>query len=205
MKRIFFTGIALFAVLSTVNADLVIEQKIETAGQGSTVKIKIKGNKVRSDVGDQMTSIIDTNTLSGITLMHANKMAVKSDGAQIKAVQQQMAAAAESAKLVNTGKKESMGGYDCTIWTMEMMGTKSTLWVAKDYPDYAEIKKEMDAMNKASGQPAPKEEVDGMVMKSITEAAGTTTTMILVSADQTEVADAEFVIPAGYKEMTMPQ
>ncbi|WP_166442953.1 DUF4412 domain-containing protein [Phragmitibacter flavus] len=206
MKTKLLLGLALaFAATSIAHADIVIEQTIESSVQPtSKMTMKMKGSKLRTDIGDQMTSILDTETFDSITLMHPNKTIIKGDGAQLKAA---AATATEdlSMKPVDTGKTEKVGGYNCSVWTVDVAGSKITIWATKDYPDYAAIKAELDVQTKASGQPNPMAAIDGMVMKTVAEIAGTKMTTTLDSAKKTPVDDSEFATPAGYTEMVMPK
>lgn len=205
MKKNLFLLLGLAAVTTAANADLVIEQKVDNPAQKSVVTMKIKGDKLRTDVGEQMTTIMDTKTGDTVTLMHPNKMAMKVSGEQVKALQKQMAGPnGEGPKPVNTGKTEKVDGYDCTIWTLEMAGVKSTMWVAKDYPNYDAIKKEMDSLATAMGQNAAVTDMGGMVVKTVADAGGMITTATVTSVKADPIDDAIFVVPAGYNEMKTP-
>lgn len=206
MKLKYIIGFAAIA-LSSARADIVIEQTIESSAQPtSKMSMKIKGDKVRTDIGDQMTTIMDMKTFDSTTLMHANKISVKGNGAQIKAASEAATAqAAAEMKPVNTGKTEKVGGYDCEVWTVEVAGSKITMWAAKGYPDYSAIKAELEKMAKLSPQaPNPMAAIDGMVLKTVAEVAGAKMTTTLDSAKKTDIADSEFNVPTGYQEMNVP-
>jgi hypothetical protein len=207
MKAKVLLGIALaFAATSIARADIVIEQTIESSVQPtSKMTMKIKGTKLRTDVGDQMTSIVDTATFDSVTLMHPNKTIIKGNGDQLKAA---AAAAAQDlgVKPVDTGKTEKVGGYKCSVWTVDVAGSTITIWATKDYPDYAAIKAEFDTQTKASGLTNHHmAAIDGMVLKTVANIGGTSITTTLNSARKTPVDDSEFVTPDGYTEMKLPQ
>lgn len=205
MKLTYIIGLLAIA-LSASRADIIIEQTIESSLQPtSKLSMKMKGNKVRTDMGDQMTTIMDMSTFDSITLMHANKVSVKSNGAQLKAASEAaVTQATKDVKPVDTGKTEKVGDLNCSIWTLEVEGSKVTMWVAKDYPDYPAIKAELDQQAKLSTQASPMADIDGMVVKTVVEAAGTKMTTTLNSAKKVDLAESDFNVPAGYQEMNAP-
>src|SRR4029079_9988431 len=50
MKTLQLSAAVLFGVVAAANADLVIEQKVESPQINSTIVTKIKGDKVRMDI-----------------------------------------------------------------------------------------------------------------------------------------------------------
>lgn len=187
-------------------ADVTIEQKVKAPTGDSVVQMRIKGDKIRTDVGDQVTTIMDATTGDAVTLMHANKMAMKVSGEQIKKMQEAMMQNnnGQPPKPVNTGKKEKVGDYDCEVWAIEMMGVKSTFWVAKDYPKYEEIKKDMDAMSKTLGQGMATTDFGGMVVKVKAEANGQITESEVQSVKTDSIDEKIFVLPDGYNTINAP-
>lgn len=201
---------SLIALASTslAHADWVFEQKTETAAGPGKSMMKIKGDKVLTELEagpvGKMTIIIDTKSGDSITLMHAQKMVMKQSGAAMKAMTEQMAKANPNGmKPVDTGEKEKIGAYDCSIYTMEIAGAKTKMWVANNYPNAAKV---MEAQNKlAATMPGGKDMmIKGITVKTVAEAGGQKVTSELVSAKEVAVPDSDFAVPKDYKEMTMP-
>ena len=83
MKRI----VILFAVIGAAagaRADLVMQQQITTPNDNGVAAIKIKGAKVRLDMyagqPQAYSTIMDLNTGETITLMHKQKLFLKTPG-----------------------------------------------------------------------------------------------------------------------------
>jgi hypothetical protein len=161
--------------------------------------MSIKGDLVRTDMGKDTSSILNTSTGETLTLMHTQKMSMKSTNPLIKAAG--TTPAAEAPKFTATGKTEKVGDHDCEIYTMESTGMKMTMWIAKDFPNWAEIKAGMATMAKMGGSGAATDALPGMSVKSVTEAAGMKTTMTLVSATTDTVDASVFKTPDGYQAL----
>jgi hypothetical protein len=205
MKKI--TLLIAAGLLTKVQADLVIKQSMEGPMKGETT-LTIKGDKMRTDVGKELSSIMDMSTGDMETFMHTQKMTMKIKGSQTKAgtevVKKEMEKTGEN-PLKATGKKEKVGEHDCEIYEMNIAGSKTQMWIAKDYPNYDKIKKEMDVMQQAaskmSGVDQQAMELPGMAVKTVVEAAGMKTTTTLVSVETKAVDDSVFKAPAGYTEL----
>jgi hypothetical protein len=193
----------------TASADIIMEQKIESPYQNATTIMYLKGEMIRTDVDKSMSSIVDIKTGDMTSLMHAQKSVMKMTGAQMKANMEAAkkigtlttgAAATDAVpKITPTGKTEKFGEYDCTLYSYSYAGGTTTLWVAKNFPNYAALKVELDVMNKMPGQVMDMSVIDGMVVKTESEAGGIKTKTTLVSVKQAPVDASIFSVPAGYK------
>jgi hypothetical protein len=184
------------ASAAQVQADLVLTQKMESTAMTGEMTMSIKGDLVRTDMGTTASTIMNVSNSDSLTLMHAQKMSMKSNSAQA------LAAARAAIKdlppaPVATGKTEKVGDYDCEIYTVESTGMKSTMWICKSFPNWDKIKGDIATTAKMSGQTdlAP---LPGMAIKSVTEASGVTTTITLVSAKTDSLDEALFKAPSGY-------
>src|SRR4051812_48602043 len=86
MKLLSALALILAASL-TAQADVVIEQKIESAMTNGSMIMKIKGDQARVDIPGpmgQMSVIMNVKTGEMTTLMHAQKMVMKSNLNDIK-------------------------------------------------------------------------------------------------------------------------
>lgn len=206
LSKLLQLSLVALASSSISHADWVIEQKIESPAGAINSIAKIKGDKVLTEVdagpGGKITVITDTKTGETTTLMHASKMVMKQSEAAIKAMAEQMAK--QGSKLVDTGEKEKIGAYDCSIYTMDADGAKVKMWVATNYPNAEKL---MEAQNKmVATMPGGKDMmVKGITVKTVMDAAGQKITTELVSAKEEAVADSEFAVPKDYKEMILPE
>jgi Domain of unknown function (DUF4412) len=222
MKRtlVFLT---LISTMAAARADFVIQEKMESTMQNGDMTMKFKGDKIRVDMpagpmGD-MSTIMDLAAGDSTTLLHSQKMAMKISAAQMQQMMQQMkggsnngATNAEPPKLQDTGKTETMGGYDTEIysWTNNNNNSGGTVWVAKSFPNYAKIKAQLDKLNNSpmsqmSKGIAPDMSIlPGMVVKTKADVQGQEITMTLISAQEAPVDAAIFEIPKDYQEMNAP-
>ena len=214
--------IPLLATLTAARADLVIEQKMESALQNGNMTMKIKGEKIRTDMeagpAGAISSIVDITSGDSLTLMHAQKMAMKTSGAQTKqmveAIKKQLGAAADgkspASKPTDTGKSEKVGNYNAEIYTWTNPTGTYTFWVAKDFPNYAKIKDQLDKLNKAAaagmgqGMAPDYGALPGMAVKTMIEMSGQKVTTTIVSVKEEPVDAALFDAPKDYQQMAQP-
>ena len=222
MKRIFVLVALLFTIVAA-RADLVMEQKIESAMINGNITTKIKGDKVRVDMPTTpqgaISTIMDVNTGDSVTLMHGQKAMIKISGTEIRQMAENMkkarangaAANAEPPKFHDTGKTGKVGDYDTEIYTWSSPdGANQTIWVAKNFPDYARIKVQMDRLNNSPIAKMSKDTspdvgtLPGMVVKTQMEMKGQKVTSTLVSAKEESVDASIFEAPKDYHEMVQP-
>lgn len=208
-----------FALLATpAFADWVMETKLESAMMNTSNVIKVKGDKVRADLASgpmgAMSSIIDTASGDSVSLIHAQKMAMKMSAAQMKQAMEMakqaagMKGDAAAAKPKATGQKEKIGDHECEIWTWADGDATAKYWVALNHPQAAALK---EVIKKTSGgamtgvQAGPDTTaLPGPVMKTEMSAAGQKTTMTVLSIKEQPVDPKEFEVPADYNAMAMP-
>jgi peroxiredoxin len=222
MKRV-FALIALVFTVATARADLVLEQKIESAVINGNITTKIKGDKVRMDMPatpqGAISTIMDVNTGDSITLMHEQKAMIKIPGTEIRQMAENMkktrandaATNAKPPKFHDTGKTEKVGGYGTEIYTWSSPdGATQTVWVAKKFPNYARIKIQMDKLDNSPVAQMSKDmspdtdTLPGMVVKTQMEMKGQKVTSTLVSAKEESIDASAFDVPKDYKLMTQP-
>ncbi len=210
MKTRFLSFIILALAAAHARADWVLVDKSNRAGQESVVTMKIKGDQVRVDMGENTSVIMGTEGMTMI--MHKQKMVMKTDMATIKALIEKAEKGATGqppAKPVATGQKEKVGEWDAEIYTWEGPMAKGRFWVAKDFPKFAEISAVQDKFGKlmggaVSGMAPQASDFGGMVVKSEMTITGKSVNSQLISAKEETVDPKEFVPPADYKEMKRP-
>jgi len=180
------------------------------AVQESVVTMKIKGDQIRVDMGENTSVILGAEGMTMI--MHKQKMIMKTDMASLKAMIEKAGHSVSGqppAKPVATGQKEKVGEWDTEIYTWEGTMAKGRFWVAKDFPKHAEISAVQDKIGKLMGGAtaglAPQaSDFNGMVVKSEQTMMGQKSNTQLISAKEETVDPKEFVPPADYKEMKRP-
>jgi len=197
--------------LGMARADLTLTQQMET-GQSSEkalIHTKIKDGKIRTDVGREMSAIIDSRTGDTTSLLHVQKAVVKLSGADIKAAQ---AAATKDAATPEaptpTGRKETISGFECEEYVSTFNGQKIEVWLAKNVPDLDEIYSQLSAL-KSSGGPESQwfsdPEFKGIPVRTVAEVPGGGAAVItLVSISRDPLPDSDFDIPNDYQELKMP-
>jgi len=202
--------LALVFTVITVRADLVIQEKVESADQNGIVTTKITGDKSRLDMpterlGD-VSVIEDLRTGDKIMMIHRRKQAKMVSRAEVEQMDKRDNANAAVLKLVDTGKSQKVGPYNTEIYTWtNNSDTGSTLWVAKDYPDFARIRAELKklyqtpARQMQKGITPDRSTLPGMVVKSKTESPMGERAMTLISVEEEPVKATDFRIPADYQ------
>ena len=205
--------LVLLTTLGCARADLVVVQKAEGSGQSGEQVIKIKGDKARTDLAQQVSLITEAKTGDITTLMHTQKSFMKMPAAQTNAMLEQLRKARGNegpAKLQPTGRKEKVGQFDCDLYTTNLGGMMFTYWITKDVPNYANVAQQMTTLQGGSlGEmakglmPDPKE-FPGIAVKTEMNMQGQKVTTTVLSIKEEPVDAAIFTIPADYKEMTSP-
>lgn len=225
MKRIHLAAAIALAILpAAARADFEIVQKIDGApgvpgATGPTeITIKMKGDRVRMDMSQGMSVILNTTTSEMTSIMHAQKMAMKVSGDQMKqlanqAAQQMGGQTPAGPKLVPTGKKESINGHAAEEYklTTAPADSPTTIWIAKDFPNSRKLLEALEklqssslgANNQAFNLKAA--EYPGMPVRSVSIVEGKPITMTLVSATEKDVPESDLTVPDGYQVMAMPQ
>lgn len=219
MKALLLAAAFLTAIATVTRAEWVIIEKQSAAGQTKESKTQIKGDKARTDVGEDQSVLLDTATSEMIVLMHAQKSFMKMNPETIKgamAMAQQFLGGAteggaESGKPVATGEMAKVGDWDAEIYTWKGKIGGGKFWIAKDFEGGDKIQaiqeklmKGLGAGNPMAGLVPNPADFPGIVVKSEITIMGQTATTELVSAKEEIVPDAVFAMPADYQEMKMP-
>jgi Domain of unknown function (DUF4412) len=203
------------ASLTHAFGDLTIVQSVEGMGPITQMTMKIKGDKARIDVSPQVTTIFDAKTGDMINLMRDQKMVVRVSAEKMKSAVETMRKSkpqkegADKSKLVPTGKKETVAGYQTEQYVYDSPDFKATYWIAANYPDGAAILKQlqaikMDALNGPNSHMPDYRDFPGVPVKTVLSTGGKEMTTTLNSIKQDALSDTEFAVPSDYKEMSMP-
>lgn len=160
-----------------------------------------------------MTTIIDSQTGEMINLMKDQKAAVRVSAQKMKAAAEMVTKFDDKEKkeavpkLTPTGKKETINGYETEQYVLETPSFKSVYWIAAKYPDAASILQQLQSLNsdKWSGRATKMpdyRDFPGVPLKTeISMANNQKITSTVISLKQDALSDAEFSIPADFKEM----
>ncbi len=215
--KLFLRLAPLFLTAAFARADVIIEQKMESAMINGNVTMKLKGEQARMDMpsplGGNVTTLMNFKTGEMVTLLHQQKMAMKLNLSDVKKQQEagQKALGVDPSKVEKpkaTGTKEKVGDHETEIFEMNQGTLTAKLWIAKDFPDAQSIKDQMMKLSSAMGGAGfdpSKVDVPGMVVKSEVSTPVGKMTITLISAKQTPVEDKEFEKPEGYTDMAMPK
>ena len=211
MKRFFI----LFAVACTAagaRADLALQQQIIAPNYNGVAAMKIKGTKIRMDMyagqPQALSTITDLNTGEIINLLHSQKLYLKLPGQPMK--QAKSSGTASRAPVPRpTGKTQKVGDYDTELYTWSnSRGITGTVWVAKNYPDYARIRADYAMLDKTADADTDMtpalSALPGMVVRSQVTGGSQTITLALISAKEGPLDASLFGIPRDYKEVPRP-
>jgi hypothetical protein len=218
MKTIFtaFAGLALAAF--TAKSDYLIKQQVETMGHVQQVVLKIKDAKARLDT-DQTSTIIDSNSGETTMLIHAQKVFLKIAPEQLKAQSEAVKslmgtkgdATPSPIELKPTGRKQPINGYDTEEYVTNVNGADMSIFISKDFPDYRKVVEAVNIVQKGPGMdifrtmaisPA---EYPGMPIRTEAKFLGQKVVITLESVQQTDLRDADFLVPPDYKELNPRQ
>jgi Domain of unknown function (DUF4412) len=207
MKRtlIFFIFIS---TIIAARADFVIQQKVYidlgwTNFGNCVATMKIKGDKIREDSvcdpSGNISVIMDLNTRESTELLYDQK--------QVLTTKANNGTTPNTAlpKLQDTGKTETVAGYEAEIYTWTNNGSGGTVWVAKDFPNYAKIQPQLEKMAKMLQDKEPDAYALGMVVKiKPYEEGALNPVMTLVSVKEEPVDASIFEIPKDYQVINPP-
>jgi Domain of unknown function (DUF4412) len=195
-------------------ADLTVVQKTEGAMNSGQLMLRIKGDKARADISEQITMITDLATGDTVSLNHSAKTMIRIPGveaAKMRALAAGLKPGAEPPKLNHTERKEKVENRECQVFTWRVGDVEVTDWIDASYADWKVVLGELQRFQNAglagSAQPLmpPLEQFPGMVIKREMNHKGTKTTSTLVSVKM-DVVDAKlFDVPQGYKEQPAPK
>jgi hypothetical protein len=217
MNRTIAAVVSLACFALTARADYIIKERVEHSGEVQQITLKIKDTKVRLDAGDLTSAVIDSQTGVTTLLIHPNKAFLKITSEQIKeqtkALKEMLGQKLENpanVQLKPTGKQEKINGFDTEEYTTNFNGIDMSIFIAKQYPNYQKI---VGALYQVQNGPAmdafrsmsiPPDKYPGLPIRTTQTIMGQKIVMTLDSAQEMDVPDADFAIPADYKELNPP-
>jgi Domain of unknown function (DUF4412) len=201
-------------LLLSARGDLTIVNKVEGMGPASEKAIKIKGDMARIDATPQMTIISNRKTGEVISLLKEQKIVVRMSGEQMRAATAMMGKStgdnktAAKPSFTRTGKKETINGYEAEEYVCETPLFKGSYWIAPKYPGGDAVLKQLQAIksevwNTSNMNLPDYHDLPGLPVKSVVSFNGMQITSTLVSVNQNPINDAEFVVPADFRDAPM--
>ncbi|MFL6519174.1 MAG: DUF4412 domain-containing protein [Chthoniobacterales bacterium] len=199
-------------------ADFTIIQKVEgkeTAGKRKTneITLKVKGDKIRLEAAPQITMIVDGKTGDTITLMNAQKRIVRISGDKAKAIAEMAAkydgTTNEKAKLVATGKKMTVNGYEADEYIAETKMFKAHYWIAPTFPNSAEIMKQLQTVIPAAWNDLAKgminyRDLPGFPVRTQITVGDDNIISTVVAVKTDALSEADFLPPKDFQEVKIP-
>jgi hypothetical protein len=213
MKAFALSLVLAVAFSLSAQADFTIVQKVESKGQANEITLKVKGDRVRMEATPEMTMIVEGRTGDMITLINAQKKFMRISGDKAKAIAEMAAkygaTTTEKPKLVATGKKMTINGYEAEEYLAETAKFKASYWIAPKFPGSAEILKQLQAVVPAAWNDLAKGMLDyrdlpGFPLRTQVKLADEEVTSTVVSIKQDPLSEAEFSPPKDFQEMKMP-
>jgi hypothetical protein len=208
---------AVILLVYPVRADVTLIQKVEgletTPGE---MTIKIKGDKLRIDPSPKVTTIFNGATGELTTLMRDEKSVIRMSADKLKAaaamLKQFTSEKETKPKLVATGQKETINGIETEQYVYDGADFKATYWISRNYPNGAEILRQLQAVKSeawsaANAQLPDYRDFPGLPIRTrvTTKHEGAhefTSTITAVKLDP--ISEADFSVPADFKEIKMP-
>ena len=216
MKMLPLFCLAAFCFLPIAGADLTITQSIESSAGTNKVTIKIKGERARVDASPKSSMIVDTKSGEVITLVPEQKAVMrltaeraKEMGNRARQIAKVNDSSLEIATPKPTGKKEKINGYETEEYFAETPKYKASYWVAKSYPDYQSILRQLKLLQDKAFAPVRRRQPDyydfpGLPIRTKMKEEKEEATITITSTSQAPIPDSEFAVPADYAEVKMP-
>ena len=205
------TVIVAFAV--TASADFTIVQKVEGKGGAHEITLKVKGDRIRMEATPQMTMLVDGRTGDVVTLMNAQKKIVRISGDKAKAIAEMAAkyggGTTEKPKLVATGKKMTVLGYEAEEYVAETKAFKAHYWIAPSFPNSVAIVKQLQTIIPAAWNDLAKGMIDyrdlpGLPLRTQVTVGDDEIVSTVVAVKVDALSDAEFLPPKDFQEVKIP-
>jgi hypothetical protein len=202
----------------TARGGFLIKERVEQSDQVQQITLKINATKIRLDTGEETSALIDSETGATTLLIHPNKAFLKISSEEVtqqtKALKEMLGQKLENpadVQLKPTGKKERISGFDTEEYTTNFNGVEMSVFIAKEYPNYQRIVGALyqmqngPAMESFRSMSIPPDKYPGLPIRTTQTIMGQKIVMTLDSAQEMDVPEGDFAIPADYKELNPPK
>jgi hypothetical protein len=187
--------------IAPASAGLFAEQDMQIDTSVRRVTIRVQDGKVRLDLGNGSSVIVDPQKDRVVTLFHHDAFAVVEHGreAMLKAIRpaQTNYAAPRGAPEMST---EKFAGYECRVSNWEWDVYRNAIWVAPGYPDHEKFEEYRPTLQACHCYCLPLLGGGGMALKTVTGSTGDLLTTTLVSARTENIPANVFEIPPGFRK-----
>ena len=214
MKALAFSLILIAALCPPARADFTIVQKVEGKGKTNEITLKVRGDKIRLEASPQITMIVDGKTGDTITMMNTQKKIVRISGDKAKAIAEITAkyggvTTAEKPKLVATGKKLTVNGYEADEYVADSKTFKAHYWIAPSFPNSAAIMQQLQTVIPAAWNDLAKGMIDyrdlpGFPVRTQITVGEDEIVSTVVAVKTDALSDAEFLPPKDFQEVKIP-
>ena len=207
----------------TAGADVVVVEKVEQSGkppQTTQITLKLKGEKIRADIGRELSVIMDTASGTTVTLRHAQKTALEISGAATRQLmeaadrlRQESGEIGGKPKAEPTGQKETVAGRETRAYAAQTGAVRITWWVAARQPGSDPLADAFETLQKApmvqlaggmAGLPGALQ-VPGVPLKTeMLTPDGRKITTTVLSAKEQPLEAIDFAAPAEYRWLAAP-
>ena len=209
MKTILISVVALIATSAMAFADYtIVEQMEHNDSAAQTLTIRLKGGKARCDMGTMMSTIVNGSDIT--MLMHSQKVVMKMPMNALSLLGKDSTDNTPT-KLQPTGRKQTINGFNTEEYLHDnpKMKAKMHLWIAKDFPDAAEIMKMIQAFQtpmttqfmQSAGMVSP-EDYPGLPVRTEVESdlmgKPSKTVINVISIKKEPLDDSIFAVPSDY-------
>ncbi len=217
--RVLAAAMAMGGMVGVGRADVVVVQSVQQNGRPPLqmqVVIKVKGHKIRADMGDETSLIMDTVSGSTITLRHPQKTAMELSG---EAAAQLMEKAEElhgtqigKPRLESAGKgTETVAGRETRRYSAQAGAMRVTWWVAQKQEGSDPLALAFETLQKApmvrlaGGLTGLPDDLPGVPVKTEMIAPdGRIVTSTVVSVKEDRLDAVDFAVPNGYRRLAGP-
>src|SRR3954452_1788190 len=213
MKAIFLSAAFAFAICQPARADFTIVQKVEQKGTATEIVLKLKGERIRMEATPDVTMIVDGKTGDTVTVMNAQKKYLRISGEKARAIAELATkyngGNAEKPKVVATGKKMTVNGYEAEEYAGETALFKARYWIAPSFPESAAIMKQLQAVIPATWNDLAKGMMDyrdlpGFPLRTQVKMGEEEITSTVTAVKHDVLSETEFVPPKDFQEVKMP-
>jgi uncharacterized protein DUF4412 len=214
MKALAFSLSLVAALCLPARADFTIIQKVEGKGKTNEITLKVRGDKIRLEASPQITMIVDGKTGDTITMMNTQKKIIRISGDKAKAIAEVATkygggTTAEKPKLVATGKKMTVNGYEADEYLADSKTFKARYWIAPSFPNSAAIMKQLQTVIPAAWNDLAKGMIDyrdlpGFPVRTQITIGEDEVVSTVVTVKTDPLSDAEFLPPKDFQEVKIP-
>jgi hypothetical protein len=159
-----------------------------------------------------MTMIVDGKTGDTITLMNTQKKIVRISGDKAKAIAElatKYGGTSAKPKVVATGKKMEVNGYEADEYLAESKQFKARYWIAPTFPNAEAVLKQLQAVVPAAWNDLAKGMIDyrdlpGLPIRTEMTIGDDEIISTVVAVKTDPLNDAEFLPPKDFQEMKIP-